>query len=157
MHIHRLEKVWLTFGIAMLAVFLTVLGAGSFALGLTPPDNHGLHAVDPVTVSEEPPFNIPGLVQAGDKVYNAYILAYAFGFSPEIMEVPRGAEIHFYITSKDVVHGFAIPRTNVNLMAVPGEINHVAYTFDKPGEYLVLCNEYCGLLHEQMAAKIIVK
>ncbi|MNC83776.1 cytochrome c oxidase subunit 2 [compost metagenome] len=55
------------------------------------------------------------------------------------------------------MHGFAIPRTTVNLMAVPGEINHMTYTFDKPGEYLVLCNEYCGISHELMATRIVVK
>lgn len=157
MPLHRLEKIWLTFGIAMLAVFLAVLGIGAFAFGMTPPDSHGSHAVDPVTISEQAPFDNPGLVRIGDNEYNAYILAFAFGFSPVDMEVPRGARIHFYITSKDVVHGFAIPRTTVNLMAVPGEINHMTYTFDKPGEYLVLCNEYCGISHEQMAVKLVVK
>jgi cytochrome c oxidase subunit 2 len=157
MHMHRLEKIWLSFGITMLTVFLAVLGIGAFAMGMAPPGSHGTHIVDPVTVSEEAPFDKPGLVQIAENEYNAYILSYAFGFSPENMEVPRGARIHFYITSKDVVHGFSIPRTTVNLMAVPGEINHMTYTFDKPGEYLVLCNEYCGLSHEQMATRIVVK
>lgn len=157
MPIHRLEKIWLTFGIAMLAVFLAVLGIGAFAMGMEPPGSHGTHAVDPVTVSSEPPFDKPRLVQIGDNEYNAYVLAFAFGFSPVDMEVPRGARVHFYITSQDAVHGFAIPRTTVNLMAVPGEINHMTYTFDKPGEYLVLCNEYCGISHELMATRIVVK
>lgn len=157
MHIHRLEKIWLTFGIVMLVVFLTVLGVGAFALGLQPPDSHNFNAVDPTTVDQEAPFNKPGLLQIGDNEYNAYVLAYAFGYSPQDMEIPKGSQVHFYVTSKDVVHGFAIPKTNVNLMAVPGEINHITYTFNKAGEYLVICNEYCGVAHEHMATNIIVK
>lgn len=157
MHIHRLEKIWLTIGIGMLFIFLAVVGVGAFAMGMTPPDSHKYSAVDPTTVDQQEPFNKPGLKQIGENEYEAYMLAFAFGYSPAKMEVPKGAKIHFYVTSKDVVHGFAIPGTNVNLMAVPGEINHITHTFSKAGEYLILCNEYCGLAHEQMATTIIVK
>lgn len=54
------------------------------------------------------------------------------------------------------MHGFQVNGTTINMMAVPGEVNHFSYTFDKPGEYLVLCNEYCGAAHEVMMMKIIV-
>jgi cytochrome c oxidase subunit 2 len=30
-------------------------------------------------------------------------------------------------------------------------------TFDKPGEYLFICHEYCGLAHQTMAGKVIVE
>lgn len=158
MHIHRLEKIWLIVGTGMLAVFLLVLGFGTFALGAEPPGSHGGHsAIDPTLAAQTPPFDNPGLVQIGDNEYAAYMLAYAFGYSPQNMEVPVGAKVHFYVTSTDVVHGFAIPKTNVNFMVIPGEVNHVVYTFKEPGEYLVLCNEYCGVSHQYMMTKIIVK
>lgn len=157
MHIHRLEKIWLVFGIAMLFIFLAVLGVGAFAMGLEPPGSHGMGAVDPQMVDKTAPFDHPGLRQIGENEYEAYMLAFAFGFSPDKMEVPAGAKIHFYITSKDVVHGFAIPGTNVNVMVVPGEVNHITHTFTQPGEYLVICNEYCGAAHEQMMTTIVVK
>lgn len=155
MHIHRLEKIWLIIGTAMLFIFLGVIGLGAFAMGMQPPTGH--HKIDPEKVYETYPFNNPGLEQVGENEYNAYMIAYAFGFTPAKMEVPLGAKVHFQVTSPDVVHGFQIVGTTVNLMAVPGEINHYTYTFDKPGEYLVLCNEYCGAGHEYMATTIIVK
>lgn len=157
MHIHRLEKIWLIFGISMLAIFLVVLGIGTFAMGMTPPGSAHHYSVDPETVAETEPFNEPGLRQVGDNEYEAVMLAYAFGYSPNQMEVPAGAKVHFIVTSTDVVHGFAIPGTNVNFMAVPGEVSTVTHTFNKPGEYLVLCNEYCGIAHEMMKTTIIVK
>ncbi|WP_248926023.1 cytochrome c oxidase subunit II [Paenibacillus hamazuiensis] len=156
MHIHRLEKIWLTFGITMLAVFLGVVGVGAFANGMQPPGEHR-HTVDPETVLKTEPFNNPGLRKIGDNEYEAYMVAFAFGYSPEKMEIPAGATVHFHITSPDVIHGFEIVGTNVNMMVIPGEINHLTYKFAKPGEYLVLCNEYCGAAHEMMATTIIVK
>jgi len=138
----------------MLAVFLLVIGIGAFAMGMQPPGHR--HAIDPTKVYETPPFDRPGLEKIGENEYNAYVVAYVFGFNPGDLEIPAGATVHFYVTSSDVVHGFQIPGTNVNLMAVPGEVNHFTYTFDKPGEYLLLCNEYCGTGHEIMATVIRV-
>ncbi|WP_281883583.1 cytochrome c oxidase subunit II [Paenibacillus sp. YYML68] len=156
MHIHRLEKIWLLFGTGMLIVFLTVVGVGAFALGMEPPGHHR-HTVDPEKLSTTEPFNRPGLHAIGGNAYEANIIAFTFSYSPSIMEVPLGAKVTFNVTTPDVVHGFQVVGTNINMMVVPGEVNHLTYTFDKPGEYLVLCNEYCGAAHEAMMMKIIVK
>jgi len=156
MHMHRLEKAWLTIGVAMLAVFLLVLGIMTFGQGIAPPNEH-VHRVDPATVTETAPFDKPGLKQIGEGEYEAVMVAYAFGYDPVPMEVPAGSTVHFRITSSDVVHGFEIPGTNVNVMVTPGEVSHVSHTFDKPGEYLILCNEYCGIAHEMMKTTLVVK
>ena len=42
-------------------------------------------------------------------------------------------------------------------MAVPGYVTQFTVTFDKPGEYPIVCNEYCGLAHHNMAGKLVVK
>lgn len=157
MHIHRLEKIWLIFGITMLFVFLIILGISTFAMGLGTPGSHHHTSIDPAKVTETPPFDEPILKQVGDKEFEAVIVAYAFGYTPEDMEVPVGSTVHFTVTSSDVVHGFQIPRTNVNMMVVPGEVNTISHTFDQPGEYLILCNEYCGTAHQFMSTRIIVK
>ena len=157
MHIHRLEKIWLIFGIAMLVVFLCILGVSAFAKGMEPPTNHHHHSIDPTKVDETPPFDQPGLKQVGDNEYEAVMVAYTFGYSPNDLEVPVGAKVRFIVTSTDVVHGFQIPGTNVNMMIVPGEVNEITHTFDKSGEYLILCNEYCGGAHELMKTTIVVK
>lgn len=157
MHIHRLEKVWLIFGIGMLALFLIIVGFSAFARGMEPPTNHTHGSIDPEKVDETPPFDQPGVRQVGENEYEAVIVGYAFGFEPATIEVPAGAKVHFVITSRDVVHGFQIPGTNVNMMLIPGEVNELTYTFDEPGEYLVVCNEYCGIGHEYMSTRLMVK
>lgn len=156
MHLHRLEKTWLGIGIAMLAIFLIVLGTMAFSMGMAPPSQHH-HALDPTKVSETAPFDKPGITKIGENRYEAVLVSYAFGYEPQKLEVPAGSTVDFTVTSSDVVHGFAIVGTNVNLMVVPGEVSHISHTFDKPGEYLILCNEYCGTGHEYMKTTIVVK
>jgi cytochrome c oxidase subunit 2 len=157
MHIHRLEKIWLTFGIVMLFVFLAVLGVSAFAMGMGTPGSGHHTAIDPAKVTETPPFDNPTLKKIGDQEYEAVMIAYGFGYSPDKMEVPAGSTVHFNVTSTDVVHGFQIVGTNVNMMVVPGEVNQTSHTFKKPGEYLILCNEYCGTAHQFMSTTIIVE
>ncbi|WP_025028731.1 cytochrome c oxidase subunit II [Caldalkalibacillus mannanilyticus] len=157
MHIHRLEKIWLILGIGTLFLFLTILGISAFAMGMHPPSSHAHHAIDPAKVNETAPFDTPELKQIGDNEYEAIMVAYAFGYSPQNIEVPVGATVHFIVTSPDVVHGFAIPGTNVNMMVLPGEVSRISHTFSQSGEFLIICNEYCGAAHEFMSTTIIVK
>jgi cytochrome c oxidase subunit 2 len=75
--------------------------------------------------------------------------------------VERGKEVEFQVTSDDVNHGFAIYRNKTKLItqtqAMPGFVNKLRVTFDEPGEYEVMCLEYCGLSHHAMNATIYVR
>ena len=42
-------------------------------------------------------------------------------------------------------------------MLIPGQVTRTVYTFREPGEYLLLCHEYCGLGHHVMSGKVIVE
>ena len=41
--------------------------------------------------------------------------------------------------------------------AVPGRVNSMWNVFDKPGEYLIECREYCGQGHQEMRAKLFIE
>jgi cytochrome c oxidase subunit II len=69
--------------------------------------------------------------------------------------VPAGSRVHFAATSKDVVHGLFIPGVDVNVMLLPGQVAHLEARFDTPGEYPIICHEYCA--HHTMAGSIIVE
>ncbi len=155
MHIHRLEKAWLGIGIGMLVLFLAITGVNAFTMGGHPPTGH--HKIDPAKVNETAPFDKPGLKKIGDNEYELVMVGFVFSYSPVEVEIPKGAKVHFIATSSDVVHGLQIPNTPVNLMLVPGEVNHLTYTFKEAGDYLVLCNEYCGASHEVMKMNIKVR
>ncbi|MFM1653150.1 cytochrome c oxidase subunit II [Brevibacillus sp. B_LB10_24] len=155
MHLHKYEKIWLLFGGGVLVLFLLILSVNSFAMGMTPPSH--MEMIDPTKVDQTPPFDNPGLKQVGDNEYELVMTAFIFGYTPNEIEIPAGAKVTFKVTSKDVVHGFAIPGTNVNMMITPGYISTLTHTFSDPGEYLILCNEYCGIGHQVMATRIVVK
>ena len=60
-------------------------------------------------------------------------------------------------TSADVVHGVIIPRSNVNIMLVPGQVARTTVRFDEPGEHPFVCHEYCGAAHHTMFGKLVVE
>ena len=91
-----------------------------------------------------------------DKTYQVYAVAQMWQFEPAQIQVPAGSEVDFFLTSKDVVHGFNIAEKNVNLMAVYGNINKTTVKFDKPGVYKITCHEYCGVGHQNMQGEVIV-
>ncbi|WP_018131591.1 cytochrome c oxidase subunit II [Effusibacillus pohliae] len=155
MHIHRYEKIWLLVGGVIVVSFIVALFVNAFAMGMHPPSH--MQTIDPKQVDATPPFDKPGVHKVGDNEYEAVMTAFVFGFNPPQIEVPAGSKVTFISTSKDVVHGFEIPGTNVNMMVEPGHVNKVTQTFNKPGEYLILCNEYCGAGHHMMMGKVIVK
>lgn len=101
-------------------------------------------------------YETPQLKILDDYNYQAFYVAQMWNFEPFDIQVPVGSEIEFFLTSKDVVHGFWIPRKNVNLMAVPGAVTKVSLRFQDPGIYPIYCHEYCGTGHQQMAATITV-
>lgn len=155
MQIHRYERWWLTFGVTMLVAFLGLIAFAAFAEDVNPPTD--MAQIDPTKVAQTPPFDKPGLHKLADGSYEAYYVAQVFSFTPAVLTVPLGAKVTFYVTSSDVVHGFFIPNTDVNMMVIPGWVNETSHTFRHAGEYLLICHEYCGIGHQNMFAKIEVR
>lgn len=73
------------------------------------------------------------------------------------IHVKQGMPYRFEISSNDVIHSFNIPDFTILMDAVPGRTNTIWNLFDVPGEYLIQCREYCGLLHYNMRAKLFVE
>ena len=79
-----------------------------------------------------------------------------YSFTPSCILLPTDTPIMFRATSADVVHGFLIEGTNINLMLVPGYISSLTARFEEAGERLMPCHEFCGIGHEGMWARIRV-
>lgn len=95
------------------------------------------------------------VVPAGE---DAYMMAGRFTFFPELV-VKTGQKVRIWISSVDVLHGFSLVGggQNLNLEIAPNHAYGAVFTPDKPGEYLIVCNEYCGLGHHQMVGRIHVE
>jgi cytochrome c oxidase subunit II len=111
------------------------------------------------TLGELPYINtLPQLPAAAVQQAQVVGQQWAWTITPNTFKVGQTAE--FYVTSKDVNHGFALYdpefRIVAETQAMPGYTNVLRYTFTEPGAYQVLCLEYCGLAHHEMNAQIKV-
>ncbi|MEX2646661.1 MAG: hypothetical protein WD249_10395 [Gaiellaceae bacterium] len=89
---------------------------------------------------------------------DAYMMAGRYIFYPELV-LKAGQEYRIWISSMDALHGFSLVGggQNINLEIAPQHAYGATFTPDKPGEYLIVCNEYCGLGHHGMKGRIIVE
>lgn len=110
----------------------------------------------PTCLPYDKAYTEPKVVKLDDKTYQVYAVTQMWQFQPSEIYIPVGSDVDFFVTSKDVVHGFNIYQKNVNLMSVYGNINKATVHFDKPGVYKITCHEYCGIGHQGMQAEVIV-
>ncbi len=149
------EKIWLWASAGIIVVFLASMGFTFFGQAIQPPSH--VETIDPTTVRADEEFGSPGVTIHADGSATVVVQAFMFAFQPNEIRVPRGVPVTFRIASPDVIHGFQIVGTNGNAMVVPGYVTQFTTTFARSGEYLIVCNEYCGLGHHVMAAKLIVE
>lgn len=152
--IARWERRWLAFS-GVISVMFIVLIAYNLAA-------EGAHVAErssrgtPEQILAQNVFTEPGVRPLGPGRYQVSRVASAFSFEPADVRVPVGAELDFYLTSRDVLHGYQVEKTNINVEVIPGEVSAFRYTFDEPGVYRVTCNEYCGIGHHDMLGTITV-
>jgi len=155
MQVEFYEKVFLGLTLAVMAVLLAAVG--------TSVTRHGIHLpapagrVDPLTLQATAPWNAPGVTVDDEGVVQVTMVAAAWSYRPNQITVPTGATVALHVTSSDVIHGVKVLDTNINVMVIPGQVSRVVHTFDAPGEYLMVCHEYCGLGHQAMFGTILVE
>lgn len=145
--------MWLASG--LIAAFLAAIVFASVSQAIHPPSH--LETIDPATIYDDPEFGKPGVTIREDGSALVVGVAEMFLFDPDPIEVPVGRPVTFRLTSADVIHGFQVVGTNANTMVIPGYVSELTVTFSEPGEKLILCNEYCGLLHHEMMGRLVVK
>ncbi|MEM4408808.1 MAG: cytochrome c oxidase subunit II [Candidatus Caldarchaeum sp.] len=150
MRIDPFERTSIFVGGALLAFFLAAIVYANYALGIKLP----------TCLSDVEPFTKGSFIQTGPKSYELQVVArmwyFDLGTGSNEITIPKGSKLTIFATSADVLHGFKIPKKNVNIMAIPGVVGKAEATFDEAGEYLVVCHEYCGLAHQGMYWKIKV-
>jgi cytochrome c oxidase subunit II len=155
MHVDFYERIWMWTAGALIVLFLGAIVATAAAQAVQPPGH--VETLDPTTIATHPEFGTPVVSTRPDGSIVVPVVAGMFMFSPDPIEVPANVRVTFRITSADVVHGFQVVGTNANAMAIPGYVTQFSVTFSRRGEYLIACNEYCGLMHHAMVGKVVVK
>ncbi|MFC3959846.1 cytochrome c oxidase subunit II [Halovivax cerinus] len=155
MRIHTYEKLWLAGSFVLIVGFIVTITYGSVGLGITMIDDEA-NTVTPDEIGSDDRFSDPRVEQVGEDEYEVYVVAMTFIFQPDPIEVPASSEVTFYVTSRDVIHGFEVAGTNINSMAIPGQVAELTVEFDEPGTYGIVCNEYCGPQHHTMEGSLVV-
>jgi cytochrome c oxidase subunit II len=155
MHVELYERFWMWAAAGLIALFLAVIIVPAALQAIHPPSH--IETIDPTALATHPEFSNPTVSTSSDGRVVASIVASMFSFAPDPIVVPANRPVTFRVTSSDVVHGFQVVGTNANVMAVPGYVSQFTLTFPRPGEYLITCNEYCGVFHHAMVGKLIVQ
>jgi len=88
-----------------------------------------------------------------------YVMAVQYTFRPNTIRLTAGKEYDLQMLSPDVVHAFSIQMgdSSYNAVVMPEMVTALKLKPTKPGTYLVVCNEYCGIGHDYMYFSIIVE
>ncbi|HYH17667.1 MAG TPA: cytochrome c oxidase subunit II [Azospirillum sp.] len=70
--------------------------------------------------------------------------------------IPAGRPVEFVVTTADVIHSFWIPNLAGKIDMIPGHVNRLTLTANRPGTYRGQCAEYCGAQHTRMAFDVTV-
>jgi cytochrome c oxidase subunit 2 len=155
MKVDLYERIWMWLGSLMILGFLAAMMVSAATHAVHPPSH--METIDPALVASDPDFSRPRVETAADGSVRVVGTTQLYSFRPNLIRVAAGKKITFRLTSPDVVHGFQIVGTNANAMVVPGYVTQLTTTFERKGEYLIVCNEYCGLSHHLMQARMIVE
>ena len=78
------------------------------------------------------------------------IRALKFTYEPAELTLKLNEPVVFQLTSADVVMGFSVPDFHTRATIIPGQVIEVPMTPDKVGEFIFLCDVFCGSGHENM-------
>ncbi len=72
------------------------------------------------------------------------------------MHVPVDTPVTLHVTSADVIHSFWSPALRIKADMVPGLVQTLRFTPERIGKYSIICTEFCGTQHANMAAAFYV-
>src|SRR5437762_3538353 len=72
------------------------------------------------------------------------------------LHVPVDRPVILELSSKDVIHNFALPHMRIAQDAMPGQVIPMWFKPIKTGSYEVICGQLCGLGHYSMKGMLVV-
>jgi cytochrome c oxidase subunit 2 len=126
---------------------------------------HGGEMVDPVEFIEKTNRYISRNQLADDSVLavpdheDNYLIAAQYSWQPDTIRMKAGEDYSFLIISVDVVHTFSVVMggSAYTTVVMPDMVTELEIHAETPGEYLMVCYEYCGIGHDKMYTTFIVE
>ena len=152
----RVEKRWAAISVIIVIVFVVVAAFAGIHQAVMPQGR--VEITDPTRLHLSGEFvesNL-GTATEPDGSVTVRAIGQQYSFTPACILVPAETPIRLRATSADVVHGILIQGTNVNTMLVPGYISEQFMRFERTGDYLMPCPEFCSFGHEGRWGKVRV-
>jgi cytochrome c oxidase subunit II len=121
---------------------LLFAAAGAIALLVSGPGTQTVRFVQRANAAQEP------------RVIE--IKAKKFAFSPSEITLKKGEPVILRLTTEDRTHGFLLKPFKIDTDITPGKATDIAVTPTASGQYLVICDHYCGTGHGNMHMKLTV-
>ena len=140
----RVERRWATLSIAIVGLLTGMAVFVGFHQATMPQAR--VETADPTTLHLSGEFiesNLGSAVEPDGSV-TVRAIGQQYSFTPQCLVLPADTPVTMRATSADAVHGLLIQGTNINTMLVPGYVSVASMRFDKPGDYAMPCQEFCG-------------
>jgi cytochrome c oxidase subunit II len=150
------ETRWVIFVVAVTALLLGMIAYTTLHWVFMP--SKTVETINPSTLHISSEFTEDNLGSAAepDGTVTVRVVGQQYSFVPQCILVPEGTPVNFRVTSADVIHGFIIAETNVNVMLEPGYISTFHTQFKQQGMHVMPCHEFCGVGHAGMWARVKV-
>jgi cytochrome c oxidase subunit II len=152
----RTEKRWTKISVAII-IALALLAAFAGIHRATMPQAR-VETIDPSRLHLSGEFvesNLGSTLESNGSV-TVRAIGQQYSFTPACILVPAQTPITLRATSADVIHGILVQATNINTMLVPGYVSEQFMRFERTGDYLMPCQEFCSFGHEGMWGKVRV-
>ena len=121
---------------------LLFAGVGAIALLVSTPGTRTVRFVQRAYAAQEP------------RVIE--IKAKKFAFSPSDITLKKGEPVILRLSTEDRTHGFLLKPLKIDTDITPAKATDIAVTPTASGQYVVICDHYCGTGHGNMHMKVTV-
>jgi cytochrome c oxidase subunit II len=169
MHVDPLEKRWAFISVVLVFVLMLIVVYTAVAMRIHPPSH--VETIDSTRLHLTKEFAEDNLGVRRDKDGHIVvrIVMQRYMVHPQEMTLPSGTPIVLRAASADVLHSIQVAGTNIGVQVVPGYVSEVRTVIDfdsvrragvanRDGSVTVplFCNEFCGLGHQDMWARVRV-
>jgi cytochrome c oxidase subunit 2 len=85
-----------------------------------------------------------------------WLFTYPNGLTDDVLHVPLDTSIRLLVSSNDVVHSLYVPALRAKVEAIPGRVTDLWFRSSRPGEFPIVCAEYCGSSYFAMRTRLVV-
>ena len=85
------------------------------------------------------------------------VTAKRFEFVPPALTLRKGETVTIHLRSEDVTHGFFNRKLKIDADVPAGQSTDVTITPEQEGDFLVICDHFCGAQHANMHMSVRVE